>query len=165
MISAEKEVSVPVDGARDWFLSLEEHPERYRFATHEGIEFAGGNFGDVGARFKTRETFYFLKLELLFELVDVDESSFRFRLIRPAWMDVWGMFSVRESGPGSVVLRLEIGSNTRRGQRWLKLSPVAATIRRQIMGEVDHIGESMEKVCAPLPPQSWGEAGFVRRDA
>ena len=158
MISAEKEVSVPVDRARDWFLSLEEHPERYRFATHEGIEFAGGNFGDVGARFKTRETFYFLKLELLFELVDVDESSFRFRLIRPAWMDVWGMFSMREIEPGSVMLRLEIGSDTRRGQWWLKLSPVAATIRQQITREVNHIKQSMEKVCAPpTPPILGGE--------
>ena len=64
MIGVEREVNVSVDRARDWFLSLEEHPERYRFATHEGIEFAGGNFGDVGARFRTREKFYFLKLEL-----------------------------------------------------------------------------------------------------
>jgi len=98
VISAEKDVDVSVDQARDWFLSLNEHPELYRFATHEGIEFAGGNFGDVGARFRTREKFYLFKLDLLFELVDVDEGSFRFRLIRPAWMDVWGMFSVRESG-------------------------------------------------------------------
>jgi hypothetical protein len=146
MISAEREVKVSVDQARDWFLSLEEHPERYRFATHEGIEFMGGNFGDVGARFRTREKFYFLKLELLFELVGVDETSFRFRLIRPAWMDVWGMFSMRELSPETVILRLEIGSDTRRGQLWLKISPVAAAIRRQITGEVVHIKESMETV-------------------
>jgi hypothetical protein len=158
VISVEREVNVPVDEARDWFLSLGEHPERYRFATHQGIEFAGGNFGDVGARFKTRETFHFLKLELLFELVDVDERSFRFRLVRPAWMDVWGMFLVREIGPGSVMLRLEIGSDTRRGQWWLKLSPVAATIRQQITREVNHIKQSMEKVCAPpTPPNPGGE--------
>ena len=144
VISVEREVNVSVDRARDWFLSLEEHPERYRFATHEGIVFAGGNFGNVGARFKTREKFYFLKLELLFELVDVDENSFRFRLVRPAWMDVWGRFSVWELRPGSVIMRLEIGSDTRRGQWWLKFSPVAATIRQQITREVDHIKESME---------------------
>jgi len=149
VISAEREVDVSVGQAREWFLSLQEHPERYRFATHEGIEFAGGNFGDVGARFRTREKFYFFKLDLLFELIDVDEGSFRFRLIRPAWMDVWGMFSVRESGSGKVILRLEIGSDTRRGQRWLRFSPVAAAIRRQITGEVGHIKESMETVCAP----------------
>ena len=144
MISAEKEVGVSVDQARDWFLSLNEHPEFYRFATHEGIEFAGGNFGDVGAQFRTREKFYLFKLDLLFELVDVDEGSFRFRLIRPAWMDVWGMFSVRESGSGRVILRLDIGSDTRRGQSWLKFSPVAAAVQRQITGEVGHIKESME---------------------
>jgi hypothetical protein len=146
IISAEREVSVSVDQARDWFLSLEDHPERYRFATHEGIEFVGGNFGDVGARFGTREKFYFVKLGLLFELVEVDEASFRFRLIRPAWMDVWGRFSMRETSPGSVSLRLEIGSDTRRGRSWLKLLPVAAAIRQQITGEVEHIKESMETV-------------------
>jgi len=149
VISTEREVNVSVDHAREWFLSLEEHPERYRFATHEGIEFAGGNFGDVGARFRTREKFYFLKLGLLFELIDINESSFRFRLVKPAWMDVWGMFSMQESGPGRVILRLEIGSDTRRGQWWLKFSPVAAAIRQQLTGEVEHIKESMEKVCAP----------------
>lgn len=156
MISAEKEVNVSVDQAREWFLALEEHPERYRFATHEGIEFAGGNFGDVGARFRTREKFYFFKLDLLFELTDVDEGSFRFRLIRPTWMDVWGMFSVRESGSGRAILQLEIGSDTQRGQLWLKFSPVTAAVQRQITREVEHIKESMEKVCAPLPPKVGG---------
>ena len=146
IISAEREVNVSVDRARDWFLSLEDHPERYRFATHEGIEFVGGNFGDVGARFRTREKFYCLKLELLFELVEVDETSFRFRLIRPAWMNVWGRFLMRELSPGCVSLRLEIGSDTRRGQSWLKFSPVAAAIRQQITREVEHIKESMESV-------------------
>jgi hypothetical protein len=150
VISAERQVGVSVDRARDWFLSLEDHPERYRFATHQGIKFVGGNFGDVGARFKTREKFYFLSLELLFELVEVDGTSFRFRLIKPAWMDVWGVFSVRELSPGRVSLQLEIGSGTRRGASWLKFSPVAAAIRRQITGEVDHIKESMES--------AWGDS-------
>jgi hypothetical protein len=150
VISAEREVSVSVDRARDWFLSLEDHPERYRFATHQGIEFVGGNFGDVGARFKTREKFYFLSLDLLFELVDVDDTSFRLRLVRPAWMDVWGVFSMRELSPGRVSLRLEIGSDTRRGAAWLKFAPVTAAVRQQIRGEVDHIKESMES--------AWGDS-------
>ena len=146
VISAEKEVNVSVAQARDWFLSLKDHPERYRFGTHEGFEFLEGNFGDVGSRFKTREKFHFLTLELLFELVEVDDVSFRFRLIRPAWMDVWGRFSMLELSPGTILLRIEIGSDTQRGQFWLGLSPVAGAIRKQITGEVDHIKESMESV-------------------
>jgi hypothetical protein len=137
VISAEKEVNVSVNHVREWFLSLKDHPERYRFGTHEGIEFLEGNFGDVGSRFKTT-------LELLFELVEADDVSFRFRLIRPAWMDVWGRFSMLELSPGAILLRIEIGSATQRGGSWLKFSPVAGAIREQITGEVDHIKKSME---------------------
>jgi hypothetical protein len=144
VISAEREVNTSVDRAREWFLSLKDHPERYRFGTHEGFEFVEGNFGDVGSRFKTREKFRFLNLELLFELVEVDDVSFRFQLISPAWIDVWGRFSMLELKPGIILLRIEIGSDTRRGETWLKFPPVAGAIREQITGEVEHIKESIE---------------------
>lgn len=148
IISAQTVVNVPITQAREWFLSLKDHPERYRFATHEGFEFVQGNFGDVGARFKTREKFYFLKLELLFELIEVDETSFRFRLVSPGWLRVWGAFVVGRSSPESTALCLEIGSTTQSGQVWLRLYPLAAAIRRQIENEVIHIKASMEKVAA-----------------
>lgn len=130
--------------ARDWFLSLKDHPERYRFATHDGIAFVQGNFGEVGARFKTREKFYCLKLNLLFELIEISGNSFRFRLARPAWLSIWGAFEVRESSQRSVILRLEIGATDRWGRWGLRLWPVAAAIRRQITQEVAHIKASME---------------------
>jgi len=144
VIKAERVVNVSISQAREWFLSLKDHPERYCFGTHEGFEFVRGSFGEVGARFKTRERFYFLSLELLFELVEVSESFFRFRLIRPSWMDAWGVFRVQELGPGSVRLQLEIGSDGRRGRSWLESYPVANAVRRQIRREVAHIKESME---------------------
>jgi hypothetical protein len=147
-ISAQTVVNVSVSQARDWFMSLNDHPERYRFATHAGFEFAQGNFGEVGARFKTREKFYFLKQELLFELVEVDETSFRFRLLSPSWLHVWGAFIVQELSPESIALRLEIGSTTQYGQLWLRFYPLATAIRRQITKEVAHIKASMEEVAA-----------------
>lgn len=144
IISAHRVVDVPIDQARAWFLSLKDHPERYRFATHDGIQFVKGDFGDVGSRFATREKFYFLKLGLLFELVEVSETSFGFRLIRPAWLKVWGAFRLRELSSESISLWLEIGSTTPSGQSWLKFYPLAAAIRQQITREVVHIKASME---------------------
>jgi hypothetical protein len=144
VISAEMVVNVPVAQARDWFLSLKDYPERYSFATHEGIEFVRGDFGEVGARFRTRERFYFLKLALLFELIEVNETSFRFRLARPSWLHVWGAFTLRDLGSEKVSLQLEIGSTTQLGQSWLNFFPVAAAIRQQITSEVVHIKEAME---------------------
>jgi hypothetical protein len=149
-ISAQTVVNVSVSQAQDWFLSLKDHPERYRFATHAGFEFVQGNFGDVRARFKTREKFYFLKQELLFELVEVDEASFRFRLLSPSWLHVWGAFIVQELSLKSIALRLEIGSTTQYGQLWLRFYPLAAAIRRQITQEVTHIKASMEEVVAGM---------------
>jgi hypothetical protein len=144
IISVERVVEVPIEHARAWFLSLKDHPERYRFDTHDGIEFVQGDFGDVGSRFTTREKFYFLKLSLLFELVEVSETSFSFRLIRPAWFQVWGAFRLNQLSSESVSLRLEIGSATRLGQSWLAFYPLAAAIRQQITREVVHIRSSME---------------------
>jgi hypothetical protein len=146
VISAQTTINVTVAQARDWFLALKDHPERYCFATHEGFQFVEGNFGQVGARFKTREKFYLLKLELLFELTEVNETKFRFQLIRPAWLHVWGAFIVGELTPESISLRLDIGSTTQFGGILLKFYPLTTAIRRQITGEVAHIKASMETI-------------------
>jgi hypothetical protein len=146
VISAQTAINVTTSRARAWFLSLKDHPERYRFATHEGFRFVQGDFAQVGARFATRERFYGLRLELLFELTGVEETTFRFRLIRPAWLHVWGAFIVQELTPESTSLRLDIGATSRLGQLLLRFSPLAAAIRRQIAQEVTHIKVSMEGV-------------------
>jgi hypothetical protein len=146
IVSAQTTVNVTVPQARDWFLALKDHPERYRFATHEGFQFVEGNFGQVGARFKTRERFYCLKLELLFELTEVNETGFRFQLIRPAWSRVWGAFIIQELTPELISLRLDIGSTTQSGGTLLKFYPLTAAICRQITGEVNHIKASMETI-------------------
>ena len=48
---AQAEVGVSLAQAQQWFLSLKDYPQRYRFATHEGVTFVAGDFGEVGARF------------------------------------------------------------------------------------------------------------------
>jgi hypothetical protein len=94
VIKAEATVHVHIAQARRWFMELETHPERYQFETHAGFAFTQGRFGEVGARFQTWEQFYGLELKLYFELTDVDDTHFRFRLIRPA-LAVWGRSSLR----------------------------------------------------------------------
>ena len=144
MISAEEVINVSTEQARDWFFSLEEHPERYRFDTHNGIEFVHGSFGKVGSRFKSREKLSILKTELLFEVTKVGETWFRLKLINPSWADAWARFSMQELSPDSISLQIEIGSDTQRGRSWLKFAPVKNAIRKQITGEVAHIKEAME---------------------
>ena len=144
IISAQRLVNVPLDRARAWFLSLRDHPERYRFATHDGIEFVQGNFGEVGSRFRTRESFYYLRLALHFELVEVNETSFRFQLVSPTWLHVWGAFTVRELSPEATSLHLGVGSTSRLGRLWLRFYPLTGAIRQQITQEVVHIKASME---------------------
>jgi len=148
IISAENQVGVSVEAARDWFLSLKEHPERYTFDTHEGFEFEQGDFGEVGARFKTRETFLFLRLELLFELAEVRERAFVFWLRRPSCIGVWGRFEIRENNEGQTILSLHVGSETRLGQLLLRSYPVTTAVHRQIRKEVQNAKLSMERVYA-----------------
>ena len=148
ILTAQTEVDAPVEAARDWFLSLQEHPERYTFETHEGFQFEQGSFGEDGARFTTRERFFFLKLGLHFELTEVREASFRFSLARPSSIGVWGRFEIEEGNEAGSRLSLAIGSETRAGQLLLRCYPVAAAVYRQIHQEVRHIKRSMEKVYA-----------------
>ena len=143
MITAEASVRVDVGQARRWFLELETHPERYRFDTHAGFAFTQGGFGEIGARFQTWERFYGLRITLSFELTDVEDTRFRFRLIRPP-LPVWGAFTIGAAGDETTVLRLAIGGTTRLGAWVLRVPLIRGAVRRQIRGEVEHIRASME---------------------
>jgi hypothetical protein len=147
-ISAQQEVDVTIDEARNWFLSLKDHPERYRFETHMGIEFLEGTFGEAGARFKTREKFLFLTTDLRYELVEVDERSFAFRLLNMPWFHIWGVFRVKERNAHSVLLALEIGASQSLGRSFLAFYPVQNAVNEQVHREVAHIKQSMESLSA-----------------
>jgi len=143
IIKAEEKVHVRIARARQWFVELETHPERYQFTTHAGFTFVQGNFGEIGARFQTWEQFYGLKLRLCFELTEVGDAHFRFRLIRPA-LPVWGAFAIEEAPGDNTSLSLEIGGTTWPGTWLLQLPLVRDAVRQQIRGEVEHIKASME---------------------
>ncbi len=144
ILTARALVDAPPRQARHWFLSLEEEPERYQFDTHAGFEFVQGSFGQIGARFRTLERFLFLQLALLFELTEISESYFLFRLVRPMCLEIWGRFAIEGAGEDKTRLSLDVGSETGLGRLILRCYPVAAAIRRQICLEVTHIKTSIE---------------------
>jgi hypothetical protein len=146
VIKAEATLNVSVAQARQWFMELEAHPERYQFETHAGFAFTQGDFGEIGARFQTWEQFYGLRLRLCFELTEVSDKHFRFRLARPA-LPVWGTFLIEETPGDHANLNLEIGGATRLGVWMLRLPLVRVAVQRQIRGEVKHIKTSMEAIC------------------
>jgi hypothetical protein len=145
VIKTEATLNVSIAQARQWFMELETHPERYQFETHAGFAFTQGGFGEIGARFQTQEQFYGLKLTLRFELTDVGDRHFRFRLIRPA-LPVWGTFVIEEAPGDNTDLSLEIRGTTRLGAWFLRLPLVRGAVRRQIRGEVEHVKASMEAI-------------------
>jgi len=143
IIEASAPVNVRVPQARQWFEELEGHPERYHFETHAGFSFVKGDFGEVGARFETREQFYGLELTLRFELTEIGDTFFRFRLLRPS-LPLWGRFVIAAGRQEMAVLSLEIGALNRPGACLLRLPPLKWAIQRQIGAEVGHIKSSME---------------------
>jgi hypothetical protein len=143
IIKTEATLNVRIAQARQWFMELETHPERYQFETHAGFAFTQGGFGEIGARFQTQEQFYGLKLTLRFELTEVGDRHFRFRLIRPA-LPVWGTFVMEEAPGDNTDLSLEIRGTSRLGAWFLRLPLVRGAVQRQIRGEVEHIKASME---------------------
>ena len=145
VIKAEATLDVRIAQARQWFMELETFPKRYQFETHVGFAFVQGNFGEIGARFQTREQFYGLKLTLRFELTEVGDRHFRFRLIRPA-LPVWGAFVVEEAPGDNTNLCLEIGGITPPGAWFLQFPLVRDAVQGQIREEVEHIKASMEAI-------------------
>ena len=143
-VEAHTHVEVSQEAARQWFLELKEHPERYQFDTHAGFTFTQGDFGEVGARFETQERFYGLRLTLRFELTEVGESEVRFRVLRPP-VPVWGAFVLEAEGPQGTLLTLRIGSDSQAGATFLNLPLVRGAIQRQIQAEVENIRDSMER--------------------
>ncbi|NBD34549.1 MAG: hypothetical protein GVY30_00955 [Chloroflexi bacterium] len=143
-IQAQTHVEVSQKAARQWFLELKEHPERYQFDTHAGFTFTQGDFGEVGARFETQERFYGLRLTLRFELTEVGDTEVRFRVLRPP-APIWGAFLLEAEGPQQTLLTLRIGSDSQAGAAFLNLPLVRGAIQRQIQAEVENIRDSMER--------------------
>ncbi len=142
-VVAQIPVAADVAQVRRWFLELEGHPERYRFETHAGFTFTDGSFGEVGARFQTQERFHGMRLTLGFELIEVTDTYFRFRLVRPP-LPAWGAFVIERVSGATTHLRLAIGGTTRLGTWFLQLPLVNGVILRQIRDEVQHIRTSIE---------------------
>jgi hypothetical protein len=143
VIQAATKVKVTSAEARQWFLDLETHPERYQFETHAGFAFSQGSFGEVGARFETWERFLGLTVNLHFELTQTSDSHFRFRLLRPL-LPIWCAFAIEEITGGGVDLSLEAGGTTRAGASFLRLPVIKRIVQRQISNEVEHIKASIE---------------------
>jgi hypothetical protein len=147
ILQASTSVNISAAQARQWFLSLKAHPERYQFETHAGFAFTTGNFGEIGARFQTWEQLHGLEINLHFELTETSESHFRFRLLHPS-LPIWCAFRlVEETTDNTTNLRLEVGGTTSLGLWFLRLPLIKRTIQKQIQSEVDHIKISMETVC------------------
>ncbi|MBN1934144.1 MAG: hypothetical protein JW934_05750 [Anaerolineae bacterium] len=151
LLSSRVEVAVPLERARAWFLSLRDHPERYRFATHEGFAFTQGDFGRAGARFQTVERFLGVCKTLHFELIAVGETSFEFTLLDPLNGQVWGAFILEARSPALSALILNVGAHAPLGARFLRFWLVRLAVQRQIDGEVRHIKTSMEALSAQHP--------------
>ncbi len=145
VVSASAVTNAGPGDAAGWFLELEEHPERYRFESHEGFEMVSGSFGEVGSRFRTVERFLFLRLEQLFELTSAGPGGFGFSLLRPLGrLRIEGRFSLVPAGGERTRISLEIGARTRAGRLLLRLPPVRAAVRRQVSAEVEHVARSIE---------------------
>ena len=143
-VEAHTHVEVSQEAARQWFLELKEHPERYQFDTHAGFTFTQGDFGEVGARFETQERFYGLRLTLRFELTAVGDTEVRFRVLRPP-APVWGAFILEAEASQQTLLTLRIGSDSQAGATFLNLPLFRGAIQRQIQAEVENIRDSMER--------------------
>ena len=138
VLTAQTAIAKPAQTVREWFLSLQDHPERYRFASHEGFFFDEGGFGAVGARFHTIEHFSGLRMTLHFALSNIGDWHFSFDLQRPI-SGVWGTFGIEEVNENSSTLTLNVGSRSKIGRTVLHLPLIRQAVQKQIQAEVEHV--------------------------
>ena len=143
ILTAETDVHVDVDTARQWFLGLKEHPERYAFASHKGFYFIEGDFGEVGARFYTLERFRGIETKLTFTLTEITSDSFTFVLNSPI-RNIKGKFTLTERERGLTTIGITVFGRTKRIERLFTLKPLSQAVQKQISGEVQNIKISME---------------------
>lgn len=143
MLTATTTIQASRTSVRAWFLSLNEHPERYRFDTHSGFQIVAGDFGEIGSRFFTREVFAGFPLTLHFTLDEVGEFYFHFR-VRNLPLKIWGQFTIVESSSDVTRLSLDVGSDMALGETFLRSSFLGRAVQHQIQSEVDHIKCSIE---------------------
>ena len=151
VLEARDTVNVAPDHVRQWFSELDIHPERYQFDTHGGFNFTSGSFGQIGARFRTRERFRGILVTLHFELTDLRENGFTFRLVHPA-LPVWGAFLISQEADGAASLVLQVGEDAPQAAWFLRLPFVRPAVQHQINGEISHIKSSIESAFPPLQP-------------
>ncbi len=136
-------IDVTLAQTRAWFTALADHPERYRFASHNGFSFTRGRFGEVGALFQTEEVLGGILMTLKFELTQVTAQQFTFALRHPV-RSIYGRFTLSPLSEGRTRLELAVGSPHRGASFFLCLPVVRGIIQHQIKEEVRYIKESME---------------------
>ena len=151
LLEASDTIGVSPDRVRQWFKELDAHPERYQFDTHAGFVFTSGTFGQIGSHFQTRERFYGLPVTLYFELTEIGEDRFTFRLSRPA-LPVWGTFLIQCAADNTTALSLVVGESARQAAWFLRLPLIRAAVQRQICSEIAHIKSSIENWFTPPEP-------------
>ena len=145
LLTAKTDVNVNIEDVRHWFLGLKEHPEHYTFASHEGFYFTEGDFGEVGARFYTKERFSGILAKLSFSLTKVTDNSFTFELTKPI-RNVQGEYTLTERERDITTVSLSVFARTRQILRLFKIKPFSQAVENQINREVQHIKTKIEYI-------------------
>ena len=143
LLTAETDVHVNIDNVRQWFMGLKEHPEQYTFASHEGFFFTEGDFGEVGARFYTKERFSGLLAKLTFSLTEVTANSFTFELIKPL-RNIKGQYALAQREQNITTVTLSVYARTKNIIRLFDIKPFSQAVKNQINREVQHIKTKIE---------------------
>lgn len=142
-MQAQTVINAPIERVRGWFLTLSDHPERYRFESHEGFVFTRGAFGEIGSEFYTREKFFGIMIKLRFRISDVKKDVFTLSCLPPL-KGSWCRFALAAESPEHTCLTLDVNTERRLHAILLNLPGLRNAIQRQINAEVQHIKASIE---------------------
>ena len=153
-IKAQRLINASNYEVKQWLKNLEKNPKKYNFDTHQGFQLKSGTLSEPTSVFKTQEIFAGLKFSFNFQVTEVSQNKFEFKLIKPSWLaslGIKGKFKTVPVSDQQTILQLIIFNQANDyftrvvAMLFLYLSPVRFLIAKQINKEVKFVKSSIEQ--------------------
>lgn len=153
-IKAQRLINASSQEVKQWLKTLENDPKKYKFDTHQGFQLESGTLSKTGATFTTQEIFAGLKFSFNFQVTEVSQNKFEFKLIKPSWLaslGIKGKFKTVPVSDQQTILQLIIFNKANDfftrvvAMLFLYLSPVRFLVANQINKEVRFVKNSIEQ--------------------
>lgn len=131
-----------IERGKRWFYDLDKYPENYKFDSHKGFKTISGKLGDVGCIIETKEKLGPIWIKNRFKFIEVCDYFFRLASDNTDYHFFCDFTFTRIDKDN---FRLDISVNINNDTLLLNNYFTEIIINKQIIKELNHIKENIEK--------------------